>query len=385
MAVGAPEVPVPGSLRALTRALARTSAQHALFNQAVAAQLGIGPTDLDCLALLYDLGPATAGQLAEVLGLSTGAITGVVDRLVSAGFVQRESDPADRRRVIVQPVAERASDFEADHAPLLAAAAESVACAADVQQLVDFQDRVALLLGRETARIRGHASRSVADAAFTAPLGDLDAGVLEFASGAAEVAIRALDPSNGPDSADALYAARFEGVQPSVRLQAGTLSFRYRRFGPFEWGRTRHAGTVAVNASIPWSIAIRGGASGVKLDAASLLLRDVSIGGGLNRVELCLPRPSGTVKLCLDGGLNRVAIKRPFGVPAELSLRGGANRLEFDEQRFGAVGGDVRLASPEWELDANRYAIEVRGGASRLSIQETEPEEAKGVTRAHDI
>jgi hypothetical protein len=203
--------------------------------------------------------------------------------------------------------------------------------------------------------------------------------VLEFASGAAEVAIRAL----GADAADALYAARFEGVQPTVRLQAGALSFRYRRFGPFEWGRTRHAGTVAVNASIPWSIAIRGGASGVTLDTASLLLRDVSIGGGLNRVELCLPRPGGTVKVCLDGGLNRVAILRPSGVPAELRLQGGANRLEFDEQRFGAVGGDVRLASPEWELASNRYAIEVRGGASRLSIQEIE--EGEGVTRAHDI
>jgi hypothetical protein len=127
---------------------------------------------------------------------------------------------------------------------------------------------------------------------------------------------------------------------------------------------------VALNASIPWSIAVRGGASGLMLDAASLLLRDVSIGGGLSRVELCLPQPSGTLTLCLEGGLNRVTIGRPAGVPAELQLSGGANRLEFDEQRFGAVGGDVRLASPEWDVASNRYVIQVRGGASRLSIRE---------------
>ena len=76
-----------------------------------------------------------------------------------------------------------------------------------------------------------------------------------------------------------------------------------------------------------------------------------------------------------------MAIQRPMGVPIELQLRGGANRLEFDQQHFGAVGGDVRLASPEWELASNRYALEVRGGASRLSIHEL----TQGVSRAHDI
>ena len=285
----------PQQLHALARALARTSTQHALFNQAVATQLGIAPTDLDCLALLYDLGPATSGQLADSLRLSSGAITGVVDRLVAAGFVLRTSDPADRRRVIVQPVPERTSDFEAVHAPLLAAVSESVSAttSADVQQLLQFHDRVAERIGRETDQIRAaHASRTIPNPAISAPLGDLQAGVLEFASGAAEVAIRALDPLTDPDAADTLYAARFEGVQPSVRLQSGTLSIRYRRVGPFEWGRAQHGGTVALNASIPWSVAIRGGASGVTLDAAQLLLRALSIGGGLNRVDVSCRRPA---------------------------------------------------------------------------------------------
>ncbi len=376
------------AIRALARALARSSTQHALFTQAVAARLGIAPSDIDCLALLYDLGPATPGQLAEVLGLSTGAVTGVVDRLVAAGFVLRASDRADRRRVFVQPVADRAADFDAVQAPLLAAVAESVAgtAPADLQQLVHFQDRVAEQLGRETARIRGaHAPRANADSGFTAPLGDLESGVLEFASGAAEVAIRALDPATDAESLSVLYAARFQGLQPSVRVQSGAVTFRYRRIGPFEWGRTQHSGTVALNASIPWSIALRGGGSGVSLDGTRLVLRDVSISGGLDKVELCLPRPGGTVRLCLDGGLNRVTIQRPMDVPAELQLHGGANRLEFDEQRFGAVGGDVRLASSGWELAPNRYAIEVRGGASRLSIYELHKGQGEGVTRADDI
>ena len=88
--------------------------------QRVATQLGIGTTDLDCLLLLSDVGPAGAGPLAEVLGLTTGAVTGVVDRLVAAGFVVRETDPSDRRRVIVQAVADQTRRVDELFAPVLA-------------------------------------------------------------------------------------------------------------------------------------------------------------------------------------------------------------------------------------------------------------------------
>jgi hypothetical protein len=61
-------------------------------------------------------------------------------------------------------------------------------------------------------------------------------------------------------------------------------------------------------------------------------------------------------------------IVRPPEAAASLRLRGGANRLEFDGRRFGAVGGDLRLASPDWDQTAQRYDIDVSGGASRLEV-----------------
>jgi DNA-binding MarR family transcriptional regulator len=369
--------------RALLRGLARTATQHALFSQALATHLGIGATDLDCLALLYDIGPATPGQLAETLRLTTGALTGVVDRLVAAGFVQRDSDPDDRRRVIVRPIPERAADFDAAQASLLAAVERSLhsASSADLQRLLDFHEQIANLLQRETARIRRDASSDNAPSGFSAPLGDLEAGVLEFASGAAGVRIASLDPSSGGEDATPLYTAHFEGLQPGVRLQSGTVSFRYRRIGPFEWGRAKHSGVVQLNASIPWSIVLRGGASAIVLDAARLLLRELKIGGGVNKVDVCLPAPSGTVNVSLDGGVSRVQIQRPAGVAAQLRVHGGANRLDFDERRFGAIGGDAVLASPEWDAATDRYAFEIRGGASRLSVQELQ----EGFPHAHDL
>jgi DNA-binding MarR family transcriptional regulator len=72
-----------------------------LFHDAVGRRLGISGTERKLLDVLDRLGPSTAGALAEHTGLTTGAITGVVDRLVRAGYVQREPNPRDRRSVIV--------------------------------------------------------------------------------------------------------------------------------------------------------------------------------------------------------------------------------------------------------------------------------------------
>ena len=73
------------------------------YQEAVAARLGIHPTDLNCLNLLQLHGPLTAGQLAEQVGLTKGgAITAALDRLERAELVARERDPGDRRRLVVR-------------------------------------------------------------------------------------------------------------------------------------------------------------------------------------------------------------------------------------------------------------------------------------------
>lgn len=75
---------------------------------ACADRLGLHTTDWGCVLLLNEAQPQalTAGQLAELTGLTTGAVTGVLDRLEASGFVTRERDPRDRRRVIVRLVPE---------------------------------------------------------------------------------------------------------------------------------------------------------------------------------------------------------------------------------------------------------------------------------------
>ena len=69
------------------------------FDNLAAERLGVNRTDLHCLNIIENSGGLTAGELADEAGLTTGAVTGVIDRLERAGYARRVSDPADRRRV----------------------------------------------------------------------------------------------------------------------------------------------------------------------------------------------------------------------------------------------------------------------------------------------
>jgi DNA-binding MarR family transcriptional regulator len=79
------------------------STRTIMFHQTIADCLGIAPTDHKCLGFIAEADhPVTAGELATWTGLTTGAITGVIDRLEAAGLAVRERDPHDRRRVVVR-------------------------------------------------------------------------------------------------------------------------------------------------------------------------------------------------------------------------------------------------------------------------------------------
>jgi len=345
------------------RQLLRTTTQTGIFTHVLAAQLGIGATDLECFALLADLGPTSAGQLAEMLSLTTGAITGVVDRLEAAGFVVRDSDPNDRRRVIVRPVAARMTELDQAIEPLRRATMESLAAYTDddFRRLLDFHERACEVMHEQTSRLKTEQS-AVPGSTYSTQLGNVGDGSFEFAGGASGVSISA------NDQLDELYRAVFNGPQPVVRVRDGNLTFGYRRTGLFDFGK--RSGIVALNPNIPWTIRLRGGASQTSVDARELNVREIAVTDGANNLQLSLADAHGIVRICLAGGVNEVQIRRPVGVPVQVQVYGGANRLEFDGQRFGAIGGDLRLATPGCELARDRYDIEVRGGATRLGIHQ---------------
>lgn len=154
--------PLPGRdelLAALGGAMRAASGQSVLVSEATAERLGMNQSDLECLDVLHVEGPITAGRLADLTGLTTGAVTGLVDRLEAAGYVRRERDPGDRRRVIVRPLPEAVASIEPLYAPMEREMAALCARYSDEELalLLGFFDRAGAVARAHVARLRGGA------------------------------------------------------------------------------------------------------------------------------------------------------------------------------------------------------------------------------------
>jgi DNA-binding MarR family transcriptional regulator len=137
------------------------STRTVLLHAAIAERLGLHITDHKCLSLVLRAGGlVTAGQLAELSGLTTGAVTGVLDRLERAGFVRRVPDPHDRRRVLVQVAHDRLEPIQAIFSPMKAAMDELAATYSDEELavLADFMRRAGDIVERRVKELRAETS-----------------------------------------------------------------------------------------------------------------------------------------------------------------------------------------------------------------------------------
>jgi DNA-binding MarR family transcriptional regulator len=105
-------------MQELEHAVRKSSGIGVIFGQTVANAVGVSSSDLECLDFLNIEGRVTAGRLAELTGLTTGAITGLVDRMEKAGFVRRERDEEDRRKVYIALIPEALEKVSRYYEPL---------------------------------------------------------------------------------------------------------------------------------------------------------------------------------------------------------------------------------------------------------------------------
>jgi DNA-binding MarR family transcriptional regulator len=143
-------------------AMRRTGSTLQLLGQVAAERIGINATDLNCLNLVALTGPMAAGDLARQTGLTTASITGVLDRLEEGGFVRRERDPKDRRRVIVNLNPGPAlREIIPTFGPLVMAWRAAAASYSDEELglLLGFQQRFLDIVREQLGRLRGEAER----------------------------------------------------------------------------------------------------------------------------------------------------------------------------------------------------------------------------------
>ena len=129
-----------------------------IHTNAIAHRIGLSATEFEAMDLITRFRPITAGKLAEYCGLTSGAITGIVDRLERQGFVRRERDPEDRRRVFIIPIEnkERSRKVRALYRPIAKGFEEYVEKydENEVCMLIKMQKEANAMVERSIAQLR---------------------------------------------------------------------------------------------------------------------------------------------------------------------------------------------------------------------------------------
>jgi len=150
-------------MRRFYQEISLNSTWTVFFHQAQAERLGLSSTDLKAVRLLLDTGPVTAGELAELMALTTGAVTGLIDRLEKVRIVERVKDPNDRRRVVVQVTGDpkRLKEIEAMYASLGSTTMKMMERFSDeqLQTILEFITAGTQVMREQTAKLREEAAQ----------------------------------------------------------------------------------------------------------------------------------------------------------------------------------------------------------------------------------
>lgn len=127
------------------------------YDEAAAMELGVNRTDLRCLEILFQDEEATPGALGPALGLTTGSVTAMLDRLEKRGHLTRSPDPADRRKTLVRITDATKGRLWDLYGPFVTEGGAIVEgyTAAELDVLTDFLRRSRELYERHLARVRG--------------------------------------------------------------------------------------------------------------------------------------------------------------------------------------------------------------------------------------
>lgn len=351
------------SLRELTRELRQFTGLAASYFRAAAARSGMTVTDMQVIDLLDVSGPLTAGQLADLTGLTTGAITGNLNRLEEAGLVRRERDPNDGRRVIVQ-LAQGNSDAHATQ-PILA----SLETAWDEMASRYTDEQVAFLLeflahGNSIAREKVVQLREApgGDKGIqSTPLGNVERGRLVISSGNTRVTVRA------NVALAELYQVKFEGATPDVKVNDGVITIRYPRRTAQQGGKQPMA-HIELNTTIPWQISIQGGATEIVTELGGLNLTGLEVKADASTIKASLPTPASVVPIRIQGAASQIVVRRPEGVGVSARLKGWVTAFTFDDQRFTNLSTDVRMQSRDYDATLPSFDIEASSSAGMVTI-----------------
>jgi DNA-binding MarR family transcriptional regulator len=327
-----------------------------LFEQAAADRLNLNVLHLHCANMLRLMGPMTAGQLAELTGLTTGAVTGMIDRLERVGYVRRESDPHDRRRVVVQAESEV---MERDIGPLY----ESLARASAAMYANYSNQELALLLEHHT---RNNALtldeaiklRRTAAQASQAHAG-VQAGQLIVTPGAARLSVQ------GQSAQHDLLRAHFGTLAPSVFVQDGLVKVFYQHA---QLSLNEGTADLTLNSTIPWQLELGSSGAVCTADLRLVLLSALDVNGTASTFEVTLPHPTTSVPCRVAGAASSIVVRRPVGIALQVRLRRGGSTVVIDG-RNTHITASKPYQTPDYANASARYDIDITARTSKVTIE----------------
>lgn len=148
-------------LESLTHRLQRYGMRSVLFQQNMAQKIGVSHTDLKSAEILNETGPITAGELSKITGLSTGSVTALINRLEKSGYVKRERDQLDGRKVMIMPIPERQEQIKS-HYQSLSMATKELCSAYNKQELIlinQFVEEITKIMDKENDKLMSERER----------------------------------------------------------------------------------------------------------------------------------------------------------------------------------------------------------------------------------
>ena len=148
-------------LESLTHRLQRYGMRSVLFQQNMAQKIGVSHTDLKSAEILNETGPITAGELSKITGLSTGSVTALINRLEKSGYVKRERDQLDGRKVMIMPIPERQEQIKS-HYQSLSMATKELCSDYNEQELIlinQFVEDITKIMDKENDKLMSERER----------------------------------------------------------------------------------------------------------------------------------------------------------------------------------------------------------------------------------
>jgi hypothetical protein len=134
-----------------------------------------------------------------------------------------------------------------------------------------------------------------------------------------------------------------------------------------------YAVKVVLNSAVTWSLDLAGGTQRTVADLRGGKVGGIAVTAGTDVLDVSLPKPAGTLPFLLAGGASQFLLSLPGGVPAQVTVGGGASFVSVDDQNLTGVAGGTVLTPPGWATATSRFYIDATSGFSRLTVSRWYP------------